>query len=137
MAYELEALVGHLYILGGRTININPPGALVEVAPQSAARGREGDTLFVMVLPSGDIAPTSFYEQMSKLATERYFNVSGSVTAALRTMFQIINRNLYEHNQSGQQQYEANIIVAVLHARRRFVCGAGWICFIDPANQRT
>jgi len=115
MAYELEALVGHLYIFGGRTININPPGSLVEVAPRSAARGREGDTLFVLVLPSGNIAPTSFYEQMAKLAAERYFNVAGSVTAALRTMFQIINRNLYEHNQSGQQPYEASIIVAVLH----------------------
>lgn len=125
MAYELEALVGHLYILGGRTININPPGALVEVAPRSAARGREGDTIFVLVLPSGDIAPTSFYEQMAKLATERYFNVSGSVTAALRTMFQIINRNLYEHNQSGKQQYEANIIVAVLHDEDLYIARVG------------
>ena len=114
MAYDLEALVGHLYIFGGRTININPPGSLVEVAPRSAARGREGDTFFALVLPSGNIAPTSFYEQMAKLAAERYFNVAGSVTAALRTMFQIINRNLYEHNQSGQAPYEASIIVAVL-----------------------
>ncbi len=115
MAFELEALVGHLYIFGGRTININPPGSVVEVAPRSAARGREGDTFFALVLPSGNIAPTSFYEQMAKLAAERYFNVAGSVTAALRTMFQIINRNLYEHNQSGQQPYEASIIVGVLH----------------------
>lgn len=115
MAFDLEALVGHLYIFGGRTININPPGSLVEVAPRSAARGREGDTFFALVLPSGNIAPTSFYEQMAKLAAERYFNVAGSVTAALRTMFQIINRNLYEHNQSGQQQYEASIIVGILH----------------------
>ncbi len=115
MAFDLEALVGHLYILGGRTININPPGSLVEVAPRSAARGREGDTFFALILPSGNIAPTSFYEQMAKLAAERYFNVSGSVTSALRTMFQIINRNLYEHNQGGQQQYEASIIVAILH----------------------
>lgn len=137
MAYELEALVGHLYIFGGRTININPPGALVEVAPRSAARGREGDTVFVLVLPSGDIAPTSFYEQMSKLATERYFNVSGSVTAALRTMFQIINRNLYEHNQSGQQQYEANVIVAVLHDEDMYVARVGSALSILQTNGLT
>lgn len=137
MAYELEALVGHLYIFGGRTININPPGALVEVAPRSAARGREGDTVFVLVLPSGDIAPTSFYEQMSKLATERYFNVSGSVTAALRTMFQIINRNLYEHNQSGQQQYEANVMVAVLHDEDMYVARVGSALSILQTNGLT
>ena len=125
MAFELEALVGHLYIFGGRTININPPGALVEVAPRSAARGREEDTFFALVLPSGDTAPTSFYEQMAKLAAERYFNVSGSVTSALRTMFQIINRNLYEHNQGGQQQYEASVIVAILHDEDLYVARAG------------
>lgn len=137
MAFELEALVGHLYIFGGRTININPPGALVEVAPRSVARGREGDTLFVLVLPSGDVAPTSFYEQMAKLATERFFNVTGSVTSALRTMFQIINRNLYEHNQSDQQKYEASIIVAVLHDEDLYVARVGSSLSILQTNGLT
>lgn len=115
MGFDLEALVGHLYIFGGRAINTNPPGSLVEVAPRSVARGREEDTVFVLMLPSGNTAPTSFYQQMAKLAAERYFGVAGSVTAALRTMFQIINRDLYEHNQSGQQPYEASIIIGILH----------------------
>jgi len=137
MAFELEALVGHLYILGGRTININPPGALVEIAPRSAARGREGDTFFALILPSGDIAPTSFYEQMAKLASERYFNVSGSVTAALRTMFQIINRNLYEHNQGGQQKYEASIVVGVLHDEDLYVGRVGSSLSILQTNGLT
>ena len=129
MAFELEALVGHLYIVGGRVINVSPPGALVEVAPSSAARGREGDTFFILIVPSGSIAPTTFYEQLAQLAAERYFSVSGSVTIALRTMFQLINRNLYEHNlehaDTGEQQFETSAIAAVLHEDDMYVARIG------------
>ena len=125
MAFELEALVGHLYIFGGRAISVNPPGALVEVAPPSAARAREGDTFFTLIAPSGYIAPTTFYEQMAKLAAERYFNAGGSVTIALRTMFQALNRNLYDHNRAGQQPYEASMAVAVLHGEDMYVGRVG------------
>ncbi len=129
MAFELEALVGHLYIVGGRVIHVNPPGALAEVAPASAAPGREGDTFFILIVPSGAIAPTTFYEQLARLAAERYFNMSGSVNIALRTMFHLINRNLYEHNQehgkSGQQQFETSMIAAVLHEDDMYVARVG------------
>ena len=129
MAYDLEALVGHLYVIGGRPININPPGALVVVAPQEAARGREGDTFFTLIVPSGTIAPTSFYEQLAVLAAERYFNTGGSVTIAMRTMFQVLNRNLYDHNQEHseyeEQQFEASVIVAVLHGDDMYVARVG------------
>jgi len=129
MAFELEALVGHLYLIGGRPINVNPPGALVVVAPQDAARGREGDTFFTLIVPSGTIAPTTFYEQLAVLAAERYFNTGGSVTIAMRTMFQALNRNLYEHNQAHseyeQQQFEASAIVAVLHGDDMYVARVG------------
>lgn len=129
MAFDLEALVGHLYIVGGRVINVNPPGALVEVAPTTAARGREGDTFFILILPSGSIAPTTFYEQLAQLAAERYFSMGGSVALALRNMFQQINRNLYEHNlehaATGKQQFETSVIAAVLHEDDMVVARAG------------
>ena len=129
MAFDLEALVGHLYIVGGRVINVNPPGALVEVAPTTAERGREGDTFFILILPSGSIAPTTFYEQLAQLAAERYFSMGGSVALALRNMFQQINRNLYEHNlehaATGQQQFETSVIAAVLHEDDMVVARAG------------
>jgi hypothetical protein len=112
--YELEALVGHLYIAGKRTINTTPPGALVCVAPRQAARGREADLLLVLVSPSGQLAPTSFYEQMADLLAERYFASAGSVTAGLRDALDDMNRNLYEHNQAGGRLYEANLVGAVL-----------------------
>ena len=129
MAFELEALVGHLYIVGGRVINVNPPGSLVEVAPNTAAQGREGDTFFVLIVPSGAIAPTTFYQQLAQLAAERYFSMSGSVTLALRSMFQQINRNLYEHNlehaQSAGQQFESSMIAAVLREDDMYVARVG------------
>lgn len=129
MAFELEALVGHLYIVGGRVINVNPPGSLVEVAPKSAALGREGDTLFILIVPSGSIAPSTFYEQLAQLAANRYFNIGGSVTIALRTMFQLINRDLYEHNlehsETESQQFESSMIAAVLHEDDMYVARVG------------
>lgn len=116
MSFEYEALVGHLYVVGGRAISATPPGSLVEVAPHKAARGREADTFFAMVMPSGQtVAPAKFYEQMAQLAAERYFNSTGSVTSGLRDVFTTLNQNLHEHNQrTPNSQYEANLLCAVL-----------------------
>lgn len=125
MAFELEALVGHLYVAGGRTIHTNPPGALVEVAPRTAARGREIDTFFAMVLPSGTVAPNTFYEQMALMAAERYFSSTGSVTSTLREVFNSLNNNLFEHNASGRRAYEANMLCCVLRGEDLYVARAG------------
>jgi hypothetical protein len=115
MAFDFEALVGHLYVVGGRSISTAPPGTLVEVAPRKAARGREADTFFTLVLPSGDdVAAPAFYEQMASLAAERYFNTTGSVTTGLREVFTTLNQDLVEHNDSGKRHYEANLFCAVL-----------------------
>lgn len=125
MAFELEALVGHLYIAGGRTIKTTPPGSLCEVAPKKAARGREIDTFFVLVIPSGVIAPNTFYEQMALMAAERYFSQTGSVTSALRDVFNTLNNNLFEHNDAGRKHYEANMIIAILRNEDLYVARAG------------
>jgi hypothetical protein len=125
MAFELEALVGHLYIQGGRVIKTTPPGALSEVAPKKAARGREQDTFFVLVLPSGTNAPISFYEQMAMMSAERYFATSGSVTSALRDVFNSLNNNLFEHNASGRKHYEASMACAVLRNNELYLAKVG------------
>ncbi len=88
MAFEFEALVGHLHLVGGRAISIPPPGALVEVTPKKTARGRETDTFFALVLPGGDTdAKPEFFERMAGLACETYFGSSGSMIWT-RTMTQ-------------------------------------------------
>lgn len=136
MPFEYEALVGHLYVVGGRAISNPPPGALVEVAPQKAARGRETDTFFVMVLPSRDaVAAASFYTQLAQLAAERYFSSSGSVTAGLRDVFSTLNHDLFEHNQGDKRPYEANIVCAVLRGSDLIVGRVGSaVCAIMDHN---
>jgi hypothetical protein len=116
MAFEYEALVGHLHVVSGRAVSMPPPGALCEVAPTRAARGRETDTFFALVTPSGDMTATaSFYKRLAALAAERYFASTGSVTAGLRDLFQHVNQHLYDYNQKhDEKQYEANLICGVL-----------------------
>lgn len=127
MVFDFESLVGHLYIVGGRSINAAPPGLLVEVAPRKAARGREMDTFFTLVLPSGhNPAPSSFYERMAQLAAEEYFKSSGSVTSGVRTLFNTLNTNLFEHNDSAANRpYEASMICAILHGSDLFLARVG------------
>jgi hypothetical protein len=126
MAFDFEALVGHLYVVSGRSITAQPPGMLVEVAPRKAERGRELDTIFVLVTPSGDSpAPTAFYDQMAQVSAERYFNSSGSVTAGLRTVFNSLSQDLIEHNAGGKKRYEANILAAVLRDDELFLARVG------------
>jgi hypothetical protein len=125
MAFELEALVGHLFVVGGRTIKTTPPGALCEVAPKKAARGREPDTFFTLVLPAGGVAPNTFYEQMALMAAERYFSSTGSVTSALREVFNALNSNLFEHNASGRKRYEAHMIASVMRDKDLYTGRAG------------
>ncbi|MBZ0298953.1 MAG: hypothetical protein K8J31_04385 [Anaerolineae bacterium] len=127
MLFDFESLVGHLYIVSGRSINANPPGMLVEVAPRKAARGREMDTFFGLVLPSGpNPAPVSFYERMAQLGAEQYFASSGSVTSGVRTLFNALNTNLFEHNESAANRpYEALMICAILHGSDVFLARVG------------
>jgi len=126
MPFEYETLVGHLYIVGGRTISTAPPGMLVEVAPQKAARGRETDTFFALALPvPKSTAPAEFYEQLAQSAAERYFNSSGSVTSGLRELFNYLNNNLVEHNLSSTHAYEADLICGVLRGSDFFVGRTG------------
>lgn len=116
MSFEYEALVGYLHVVGGRTISMAPPGALVEVAPKKAMRGRETDTFFALILPSGHtVAPTAFYERMAQRASELYFDSSSSVTAGIRHVVNTLNYNLLEHNQDPKTPtYEVNMLCAVL-----------------------
>ncbi|MCA9902274.1 MAG: hypothetical protein KC547_00340 [Anaerolineae bacterium] len=126
MAFELEALVGHLYIVSGRAIKTAPPGALIEVAPRKAARGREADTFFTLVLPGGEeTAPAAFYEQLAEFAAEKFFSASGSVTAALRSVFHSLNENLYEHNANESSHYEASIVIGVLRGMDLYLARVG------------
>lgn len=126
MPFEYEALVGYLYVVGGRSISAPPPGTLVEVASKKAARGRELDTFFALVIPSGDtVAPAAFYEEMARTGADQYFTSTGSVTAGIKTVFTHLNTHLYDHNASDPRHYEASMVSAVLRGSDLYVGKVG------------
>ncbi len=126
MAFDFEALAGHLHVVGGRVINAGPPGYLVEAAPERPARGREMDTFFGLVLPgAGRPAPATFYERMVQVAAEDYFESSGSVTAGIRALLHNLNENLYRHNLQNESRFDAWMLCAVLHGSDVFLARVG------------
>ena len=132
MIEELEALVSHLYLVGGRAVHVLPPGAVVQLAPRHAPRSRERDAFFALVLPSAlRLAKANFYERMAQLAAERYFASDGAVTTSLRGMLESINDDLYAHNQEHpDQQFFAEAICLVLRQRDVYIARTGGGLFL-------
>lgn len=132
MVDELEALVGYVFIVGGRAVSATPPGALVELPPRKAPRGREQDTFFTLITPAGAAqAQAGFYEQMAKLAAELYFRSSGSVTSGLREAINGVNGQLIDHNKIAGQRYALNIGCLVLRGHEVFTARTGeCLCLI-------
>ncbi len=98
---DLEALVGHLFVVGGRAVTAPPPGALVQLAPKRSPRVRERDALFVLVLPAKEThAKAVFYEEMARTIAQRYFEQEGPVSGALRAVLTSVNDDLFKHNQA-------------------------------------
>ncbi len=127
MSNEFDALVSHLYVVGGRAVSAPPPGALVQLAPHRAPRSRERDAFFALVLPAGvHQAKAMFYEQMARLAAERYFANDGAVTVSLRNVMISINEDLQRHNQTHPQQpFYADLVCMVLRQHELYVARTG------------
>lgn len=114
-ASDLEALVGHLFIVGGRSISAASPGALATPAPRRAARGRDADTLFALIsLGAEQRQPASFFEQLSEQLSRKYFSTPGSVTSALREAVAAINDTLMAHNAPLPEPVRVGMVCAIL-----------------------
>ncbi len=130
MSHEFEALVSHLYVVGGRVVSAPPPGALVQLCPPGAPRSRQRDAFFVLVLPTeAHQAQAVFYEQLARWAAEQYFKQQGGITAGLQTVLEALNNNLFQHNaRHPRQPFYAHVICIVLREQEVFVArtdGAG------------
>ncbi len=126
MIDELEALVGNVFVVGGRAVSAMPPGALVQLPPRKPPRGREQDTFFTLVTAAGaNQGQAAFYEQLARLAADLYFHTGGGVTSGLREAITAVNNYLIEHNQMAGQRYEANMICMVLRGREAYVARTG------------
>lgn len=111
MLETIEALVGYLFVVGGRAISTTPPGALVELPPRKAQRSREADTFFTLITPHGKThATANVYEALTHLAAEVYFRSGGSITSGLREAIHAVNSQISE----AGQRYTLNMICAVL-----------------------
>src|SRR5260221_1369129 len=139
MFEELEALVGHIYVGGGPAVSATPPGALVELPPRKAQRGREQDTFFTLVTPAGsNLGQATFYEQLARLAADLSLRTSGGVTSGLREAIGVVNNNLIEHNVVAGQRFEANMICLVLRGREVYVARAGaCLCLLEQGGNFT
>lgn len=93
---KLEALVGHLYVIDGHTLQSKPPGTLIELPPRRAPRSREEDTLFVLITAAGrKQIPVELYNELATLGADAYFRSRVGVTGALRDGIAAINKRLY------------------------------------------
>lgn len=133
---ELEALVGHLFIVGGRSISAVSPGAVAMPPPRRAARGRDGDTFFgVLSLTQDQHQPAAFYEGLTGHLSSTYFATSGSVTSALRQAVAAANTRVLEVNRLRSDPLVVGLVCAVLRDRDIYIAVVGEArCFLVQAG---
>ena len=114
----IEALVGYLFVVGGRAVSATPPGALVELPPRKVQRSREADTFFTLITPFGKTRATAnVYEALAHRAAEVYFRSGGSVTSGLREAIYTVNSQISE----AGQRHTLNMICAALRGSEVYI----------------
>jgi hypothetical protein len=135
-AANLEALVGHLFIVGGRSISASSPGAIAMAAPRRTARGRDADTLFgLFSLNAEQRQPASFYEQLSGDLSTKYFSTTGSLTAALKEAIGAVNTSLHRDLSAGSEPSAVGLACAILREQELIIGLVGPArCFVIHAG---
>lgn len=129
---ELEALVGHLFIVGGRSIRAASPGAVAMPPPRRTARGRHHDTFFgLLSLSQEQRQPASFYEDLTRHLSSTFFSVGGSVTAALRQAIAAANAALLGINRQRPDPLTVGLACAILREQELYIAVTGGArCFL-------
>jgi hypothetical protein len=125
---ELQAVTGQLYIVNGEAQpSAAVPGVLAQPAPSKAARGRERDYLFLHLTLSGKLEDTAdLYDEMLTIISAHFYQLSGSVTAALRKAILAANDLLLRRNLSGDSpMIEGAVTAAALRKDELFMAQAG------------
>ena len=124
----LHAVTGQLYMIEGVVQEETAvPGILVQPPPPRAARGRDRDFLFVHLSLSGRADETAVVAQdLLDAISRRFYQTSGSVTAALRQSIMDANQLLLRLNLSGTQPTrEGAITCAALRQGELYTLQAG------------
>ena len=126
MSVELEALVGHLFVVDGRPVSTASPGAMASPPPRRAARGRDLDTFFGLItMGEGQRAPAALYEQLAGLVSSKYFATSGSATSALREAIGAINAAVRSENAGRTDPFDIGFVCAVLRENELIIAVSG------------
>ncbi len=116
------------------------PGLMAFSPPRRTARGRNGDQLILLLTQTGadPLEPGELTRLVDGLA-QRYYQSSGSVTAAMRAVADGLNQALLERNlHAGAQGKQVTGIfnLAVIHGNTIYVAHAGatHTFVIDPGR---
>lgn len=103
----LDLTLSPLYRINGQEIT-SLPGLLALTPPSNAARIRMQDRLLVYLLLTGNaVFSSSEYLQVAQDAANVFYQTSGSLTSALRSATENVNKTLLDRNMttSGRGQY--------------------------------
>jgi len=99
----LDLTLSPLYRINGQEI-ASLPGLIALTPPPNAVRGREKDRLIAYLLLTGNSTfSTSEYMQVAKNAANIFYQTSGSLTSALRTAADLVNKTLLERNMTSSR----------------------------------
>jgi hypothetical protein len=136
MSVPLDSLVGEVHLIEGARQSTTPATG-VFTAPRRAARGREDDTLYVLIDLLGDVSSADLHSVMEQ-ATRAYWSSQGSVTAALRAALTSANQWLMDHNTHASlpERLTGGVVCAVLRASEVYAAQAGpTSIFVRQSNE--
>ena len=109
---SFDITIAPLYRLNGQE-QPSLPGLMATLPPRKAARGRDQDRVLVYLLGTGNAALTTGESvQLASRAAVAFYETPGTLTAALRTAAESINKPLYDRNVTGpgHGQYAAGLL---------------------------
>jgi len=105
------------------------PGLYAVNPPRRAARGRSGDQMIILfhMVGNAPLSASGLQQLLSRLS-ETYFQTSGSVTSALRTVADTLNQYLLERNlrnTSTGRQGIGLLNLAIVHGSGLYLANGG------------
>ncbi len=133
IGFPPEPTVGTLRVIGGRRLEERTPYTAVLTPPSRAARGREGDRLFLLMDLTGAVSP-HLCRELREVMAQAYWSTAGSITAALRQAAAAANRHLFHINLHAppSDRCQGHLICAVQHGDDLFILqvGSARACFL-------
>ncbi|MFQ6101506.1 MAG: hypothetical protein ACE5OS_09785 [Anaerolineae bacterium] len=122
---QIEPIVGTLRVAGGVRLDATPCTASLTPPPR-AARGREGERLFILLDLTGPASP-HLYRELREVVAQTYWSTTGSITAALRQAAAAASRYLFRSNlrSDPSDRCHGSLACAVLHGDDLFILQAG------------